>query len=302
AVNAEAGAAVASLQGRRLALATPTLGFAGTIALRAATAGDAAPLLFGDAATYARGSDPAPARASSSIDLSAGVDLSEHFNLTSAIDAGAPTTVNCAGADSAKTLAGEIATAINTAVGRTVATQNGQTLTLASPTVGPSAQVRFFTAAANDALALIFGFAPRRASGADAAAATFTGNPIPPGGVDLRALQRVQIALDDGPPTIVDVAAGAAKPSVVTPGEIADAINSALGTAVASVNGARLTLVSAAPGDQGAIAILPIERQIQRAFVSRAFSTDEASNAALGWFARKAQGSDATPASLEGSA
>ena len=50
--------------------------------------------------------------------------------------------VNCAGADPAKTLAGEIANAINAAFGTTVATQNGQTVTLTSKAAGPAGRIR----------------------------------------------------------------------------------------------------------------------------------------------------------------
>lgn len=49
AIQAEAGPGVASLSGQRLVLASPTLGLAGTIAVRAPTTGDATALLLGDA-------------------------------------------------------------------------------------------------------------------------------------------------------------------------------------------------------------------------------------------------------------
>ncbi|SEE85035.1 hypothetical protein SAMN05444161_7440 [Rhizobiales bacterium GAS191] len=300
AITAEAGAGVASLQANRLVAASPTPGLAGTIALRVPTTGDATQLLFGNAATYARGSDAAPARASSVVDLSAGVDLSQRANLMLAIDAMAPMVVNCAGAAPQKTLAGEIATAINAAIGLPVATQNGQAVTLTSRVIGPAGRVRFLAAPTNDALDLIFGFASRRATGADASAATVGSPPFAATGADLRAQQRLSVAVDDAAPVIVDFAAAGLGRAGVTPGDIANAINAALGGHVASSDGTRLTLTSTAPGNQGSIAIVPIETSRLRPFVSRAFCADEASHAVLGTFAASADGAGATAASVRG--
>jgi hypothetical protein len=300
AIAVEAGAGIASLDGARLVLASPTTGLAGTIALSVPMAGDAKRLLLGDVATYARGSDAAPARVSGSIDLSAGIDLSERANLSLAIDAMVPVIVNCAGADPTKTRAGEIASAINAAVGTTVATQNGQTVTLTSKVVGPAGRIRLVSAPAGDALDLIFGFASRTATGTDARAATFTGHRDPVIPLDLRARQRLQIAIDDGAPVIVDFAAAGLARAGVQPAEIANAINAALGQAVATPAGANLMLTSGEPGEQGSVAIVPIETARARPFVSRAFSVDEASNAVLGRFMAEAQGAGGTVGSLTG--
>jgi hypothetical protein len=300
AITAEAGAGVASLQANRLVVASPTLGLAGTIALSVPTTGDATQTLFGNAGTYARGSDAAPAQASSAVDLSAGVDLSQRANLMLAIDAMAPMVVNCAGATPQKTLAGEIATAINAAIGLPVATQNGQAVTLTSRVIGPAGRVKFLTAPASDALDLIFGFGPRRATGADAGAAIVDSPAFAATGADLRAQQRLSVAVDDAAPVIVDFAAAGLGRAGVKPGDIATAINAALGENVASSDGTHLTLTSGAPGDQGSIAIIPIETSLMRPFVSRAFCADEASNAVLGSFAASAEGAGATSASVQG--
>jgi hypothetical protein len=299
AIAVEAGAGIASLEGARLVLASPTTGLAGTIALSVPTAGDATRLLLGGVATYARGSDAVPARVSGSVDLSPGIDLSERANLSLAIDAMVPVIVNCAGADPEKTFAGEIANAINAAAGTTVATQNGQTVTLTSKVVGPAGRIRLLSAPAGDALDLIFGFASRAATGADARPATFTGTQNPDT-FDLRARHRVQIAVDDGAPVIVDFAAAGLARTGVQPAEIANAINAALGQTVATPAGANLTLASSEPGEQGSVAIVPIETTRARPFVSRAFSVDEASNTVLGRFMAEAQGARGTVGSLAG--
>ncbi|MGB9366928.1 MAG: hypothetical protein WCE79_13045 [Xanthobacteraceae bacterium] len=302
AITVEAGAGIATLEGNRLALASPTPGLAGTIALSAPTAGDATQLLLGAVPLYVRGSDEARARVSGGVDLSAGIDLSERANLSLSIDAAPPIIVNCAGADPAKTLAGDIASAINAAVGSTVASQNGKTVTLTSKLTGPAGSVRFLTAPAGDALDLIFGLAPRTASGTDARPATFTGDRGSDAhpDLDLRAQHRVQIAVDDGAPVIVDFAAAGLSRKNVTPAEVAQAINSAVGQAVAAAAGKNLVLASSTPGEQGSLSIVPIESTQSRPFVSRAFPIDEASNAALGFFAAEAQGTDATTGWLAG--
>ena len=301
AIQGEAGPHVASLAGQRLVLSSPTLGLSGTIFLQTPTTGDATTLLLGDATPYARGADAVPARAVGLVDLSGGIDLSRRSNLALAIDAIPPMVINCAGPMPQKTLAGDIATAINAAVGLPVATQNGAAVTLTSRVVGSGGRIRFLTAPSGDALDLIFGFTSRRATGADATSARFTGSADLTLGADLRAVQRVQIALDDSAPTIVDFAAtGLAKANVATT-DLVVVINAQLGATVASTDGSHLSVSSAAPGDQGSVAILPIETTSVRPFVSRAFPTDEASNRVLGVFVAKAQGAGASSGSLAGS-
>ena len=300
AINAETGSAVAALAGQRLVLASPTVGLAGTIALRTPTAGDATALLLGDAIPYARGADASPARVGGIVDLSRGVDLSRRANLSLAIDAIAPVVIDCAGPTPERTLAGDIARAINAAVGLPVASQNGATVTLTSQAVGPTGHIRFLTAPANDALDLIFGFGPRRATGADATRASLTGSADLSSGADLRALQRLRLAIDDAAPAIVDLAAAGLAGANVAPQRIADAINAQLGGTPASSDGSHLALTSATIGDQGSVAVLPIETTSVRRFVSRAFPTDEASNTVLGVFAAAAEGSDGSPGALVG--
>lgn len=300
AIQAAAGPGVAALHGQRLGVSSPTPGLAGTVALLPPTTGDATRLLFGEAGTYARGRDAAPAQVSGVADLSAGVDLSQLANLAITVDTAAQVIVNCAGAVPQKTMAGEIARAINAAMGGQVATQNGLTVTLTSRTVGPAGRIRLGTAPAGDALEPIFGFAARRAAGADPVPATFTGTASLTGGADLRALQRVQVSVDYATPTVVDFAAAGLGRADVTPAEIAAAIDAAVGAPAASTDGAHLTLSSAAPGEQGSVAIVPLETTVVRPFVSRAFPADEASSTILGTLTASAQGSAAARASLAG--
>ncbi len=296
AIGAEAGAGVAGLGGPRLVLTSPTLGLAGTIAVRVPTTGDATAILLGDVATYARGSDATPARVSGVVDLSAGIDLSQRANLLLAIDAIAPVLIDCVGAVPQQTLAWEIAAAINTAVGLPVADQNGTNVTLTSRAVGPTGRIRFLTAPTADALDLIFGFASRSARGADATYARLTGSVDLHQGVDLRAVNRLRIAVDDGTPTTIALpAAGAVMPADI----VATLDGAGLGSA-ASTDGAHLILTSASPGEQGSVALVPIEHEHRPDFVTRAFPTGEASSTVLGVLAAQAQGTDGARAMLAG--
>ncbi|GJH28935.1 hypothetical protein [Caballeronia novacaledonica] len=300
AIGRAAGAGVATIDQGRLALMSPTPGLAGTIELRPPTAGSAMPLLFGDAPAYARGRDASPAQVASVLDLSAGVDLSVRARLIFSVDAFAPVNVDCAGAVPQKTLASEIAAAINRAIGVPVAAQNGPTLTLSSRASGPSGAIRLLHAPDGDALDLIFGFAPRRATGADASAASLVGTVDLSHGVDLRALYALRIALDDGDPFTVDFASAGLASEAVKPSQIVEAVNTRAGVAIMSTDGTRLALASGEPGMAGAIAVQPIETTLARPFVTRAYSVDEAGSAVFGTFAASAAGSGATGAVLSG--
>jgi hypothetical protein len=300
AIQAEVGAAAASADGQRLVLASPTSGLNGSVAVLAATTGDASGLLLGNAPRYARGVNAAPARVSTIVDLSAGIDLSQRSNINLAIDASAPQVIDCAGPTPTKTLAGDLATAINTAVGQPVATQNGATVTLTSLVIGAAGRIRFLTAPQRDALDLIFGFRPRSATGANATAARIAGTIDLSAGIDLSAVQRVQVAIDDATPVIVDLAAAGLGHAGVQAADIAAAINTATGAMAAGTDRGHLTLTSFAPGEQGSVAILPIETTRTRRFVSRAFVSAEASETVLGVFAAEAQGADGTPGQLLG--
>jgi hypothetical protein len=300
AIEAEAGPGTAALRGNRLSLSSPQPGLAGTVAVLTATSGDARARLLGDAPSYARGSDAAPARVTSLPDLSAGVDLGENARLALAIDASPPVIIDCAGADPHKTLAGEIAARINAAVGALVASQDGRSLTLTSQQSGPAGNVSFGSAPDRDALQAIFGLAPRSARGSDATSASFTGSADLAGGVDLRALQRVAIEIDDGQRVVVDFAADGLGRAGVDVAAIAAALDSALGAAVASTDGAHLTLRSPSQGSQSAIAILPLQARQRQAYVSRAFPIDDAGSVILGTFGAGAVGAASGAARLDG--
>jgi hypothetical protein len=301
-INAALGLTVAAHDGRFLSLTSPTQGFSSVLQFQSPAGQDATQTLFGPVNGIYTGTSAQPAAVTGTQDLSRGIDLSRKFNIEFALDGGAHILVNCTGANPAAAGGGDIVTAINKAAGLEVASQNGQFVTLRSPTQGPGSSIQFFTPAAADATFEIFGLAPRQATGQAASAARLTGPDIASGTLDLAARHLLQIAVDGGPPAIVDFWKGKANLRAVTLDDVASSINSALGAAVASRDGQHLALTSIVAGASSSLAVLPLERIIRRRFVTRAFVTDEASQITLGVFQQKAVGAAASPARVEGTA
>lgn len=302
AINAAFGFPLASHDGQRLILTSPTQGLGSRIEFLSPAAQNATNRLFGAAAHLAIGADVAAARLTGTPDLSLGVDLSGGAELTLKVDGGAPLVVNCAGANPGQTLLAEIVAAINTAFGATVASHNTRQLILTSPTSGPTGLIVVQTPAANDAAAALLGLQPRLFKGGAATAAQLKGRVDLSGGIDLAAGYRLQLALDDAPPVTINLRSAAADRRAVTLAELVAAVNDTLGSIVASHDGQQLILTAPTPGAASRIALRLRERERRRRFVTRATIIDEAALAVFGFIAAEAQGSEATGARLSGSA
>lgn len=302
ALNVGFGFALASHDGQRLTLTSPTQGVASRIEFQIPAAQDATARLFGVVPPLALGRDAAPARLSGAADLSLGVDLSDAAALTLKIDGSAPLVVNCAGATPEKTLLTEIVAAINSACGAAVASHNTRQLILSSPTTGSTGLIAVQTSAGNDAAPALFGLQPRAFTGGGATAAQLKGDVDLSGGVDLAARYQLQLALDDAPPVTINLRSAAADPRAVTLAELAMAVNGALGAVVASHDGQRLMLTAPTPGAASRLALIPRERALRRRFVTRATIIDEAALAVFGFITGEAQGSAATATRLQGKA
>jgi hypothetical protein len=292
---------VASLDGQRLALTSPTAGGRSSIAFEVPGAQDATERLFSPLSRFYGGSDPLPAQAVGGSDLSGGVDLSTRSSVRLQVDDGPPVTVDCAGEDPARTRPAEIAAALNAALGPGVASQDGRIVRLASLKAGPEALLAFEPLPeGEDAADLIFGIGPRTFQGAAATQATIVGAPDLSQGVNLWARHTVQVAVDGGPMVEVDARAKAEEPAAATLEQIACAVQDALGDGTASHDGQHLILRSPAAGAASSLAIEPLQVTHRRRFVTRAFVTDEAAQAILGFVHRQADGTPATPARLAG--
>lgn len=302
AINAAFGFPLASHDGARLILTSPTQGLGSRIEFQAAAAEDARAHLFGAVPPLASGADDAPARLVGKPDLSLGVDLRGGAELALKVDGGAPLLVNCAGTNPGQTLLAEVVAAINAAFGAAVASHNSRQLILTSPTSGPTGLIAVQTPVANDAAPALLGLQPRAFSGGAASAAQLRGSVDLSAGIDLAARYRLQLALDGAPPVTINLRSAAADRRSVTLAELAAAVNAALGATVASHDAQHLILSAPAPGATSHLALLPRQREPRRRFVTRATIIDEAARAVFGFIAAEAQGIPATAARLAGSA
>lgn len=305
AINDALGVTVASDDGRFLTLTAPTLGSAGSVQVLEAAAQDAAGRLLGQAPRLAVGVAPQRARVVSDRSIGLGVDLSAASVLRLTVDAEAPVSVDVAGLDPVATLPQEIVTSVNEGVGATVASHDGDRLTLESPTDGATGQL-VVGEVEQDAAEQLLGLRARSAHGTPPVTAALTGAADLAGTVNLSARHLLVLAVDGADPVEVDLRAGAADPAHVTLEEIADAINTALGRPaddpVASDDGAHLVLVSPTEGAGGSLAVHPLVATSRRRFVTRARVTDDAATTLLGFSSRTAHGTAATVARLAGTA
>ncbi len=301
-INGDLGMTMASHDGNRLSLTSPTTGIDSSIAFQQAAAQDAAQRLFGPVFSIYSGRDAYAAQVTATRDLSSGVDLSENALIQLSIDGGAVITIDCAGADPAATSAAEVVAAINTATGVAVASHTVRFLSLASPTTGAGSAIVLSTPPGNDASEALFGIRPRNAEGSTASTASFTGRRDLSGGVDLMGQYFLNIAIDTGPWVNIDLRTAAADPRAATPAELAAAINAELAAGVASHDGQSLILTSPTLGAAGSVAVEALTTIEQRRFVSRAMIIDEAAQAILGFVSRQARGIEAASARVKGSA
>lgn len=302
AINAAFGFALASHDGQYLTLTSPTQGITSRIEFQVPAAQDATLALFGNLPPLAVGAEAAPARLVGKPDLSLGADLRSGAELTLRVDGGAPLLVNCAGVHPEQTLLSEIVAAINAAFGAAVASHNSRHLILTSPTSGPTGLLAVQTPVAQDAATALLGLQPRAFSGGAASAAQLKGSVDLSAGIDLAAQHRLQLALDEAPPVSINLRSAAADRRSVTLAELAAAVNAALGASVASHDGQNLILTSPTVGASSRLALMALERELRRRFVTRAPILDEAARAVFGFIAGEALGTPATAARLAGSA
>lgn len=303
AINAALGVTVASDDGRFLTLTSPTLGPAGSLVVLDPAAQPAADLLLGQAPRGATGSPARKATVVSDRSIGLGVDLRTASVLRLQVDADPAVSIDIAGLDPDATTPAEIVASVNEGVGATVASHDGDRVTLVSPTEGETGQLRVEDVD-GDAAEPVMGLRPRSAHGAPPVTAAVTGTANLAGTVDLSARDTLVLALDGAEPVHVDLTSHAADRTHATLEEIATAINTALGRPdddpVASDDGAHLVLVSPTEGAGGRLEVRPLTSTSRRRFVTRARVTDDAATTVLGFTSRSATGTTATSARLTG--
>lgn len=296
AINDALGLPLADHDGHFLSLASPTPGAAGSIALLEPAAHNAAALLFGPLEPLYLGKDAAPARFTGSRDLSDGVDLSQTSKIRLKIDGGAALTIDCAGADPARTRPDEIAATINGAIGQQIATLQDRFMGLTAPI-----EILFATPPEADATEHIFGLPPRLYRGQPARAAQITGSPDLGDGQNLWASYRLLLALDGAAAVNLDLRGGAADPANAGLNEITAGVNTGLGQTVASHDGKHLTLRSQKKGGDSSLKVVRLETTRKARFATRAFITEEASQMVFGSITKEARGTAASFARIVGS-
>jgi hypothetical protein len=300
AINAALGAEVASHDGHRLTLTSPTSGRASRVELPAAPAEDARAKLLGDGArSQGRGADAAPGRFVGRADLSATVDLTTRRMLRLQVDGGAEQEIDCAGDQPDATAASEIVARINGALAAPVAATDGRRITLTSLTSGPDSRIEVLPTSDPDvdATEIILGVAPRTVLGTPPDRAVLTGLPVEEP-LDLRRLRKLWLGVDGGELLQIDIAG--ADPARTTLQEVADRINDAAGTTVALPLDGRLVLQSPTTGAESAIVLrAPVERR-PRFFYTRGRVRDDAATQLFGFVAGEAEGRLPEPARLTG--
>jgi hypothetical protein len=244
---------VASHDGRRLVLLSPSSGAESRIAFEPPRRGDALDTVLGLEPGTFRGRAATGVRFVGTVGLPEGADLPAGAAVKLGVDGNPPVEIPLPEGNRGLS---EIVLAINLALGADVARHDGTRISLLSPTQGSGSRLDIAVPAGADVTAALFGITgPRSYRGTDAQPARVTGTRDLSTGVDLRADRTLRLTVDAGPARDLDCAAGAVNPQSVQLPEIVTAINSALGLDVASLAGSFLALTSPTPGAAGRITL-----------------------------------------------
>lgn len=209
---------------------------------------DAAELLFGVRALTTQGAPALPAliRGDKSVD---GVDLGPQPHLYLRTDSLATKDISLPAGIAALE---KVIEAINNAAGNTIARAEGPHLVLVSATLGTGSALEVGDGA-NDVALPLLGLAPRVYHGTDASAAVLTSSVDLSGGADLSFQRYIRLAIDGTLFAEVNCADTAA--TLTSLDHIRDAINAALGAAIASHDGHFLKLQSLTKGFRSIVAV-----------------------------------------------
>lgn len=303
--NSFPGLNVASDDGKRLILTSPSKGFNSSISVQAPAAQNACEKILGVPTVFATGKDAQPARVVSTRDLRGRVDLSKRSRIQLRVDGGNSLTINCAGIEPARTERVEIVAAINAAVGATVGVITERSISLVSPTTGLSSEIVFEEPPGDDATLDLFGIGPQSFHGSAATVARLTANPALTGnGLDVRANNFLTLSVDGGTPVEIDLRKATHDTSQLRSLPLDKAVahinKSLLDAQVASTDGGKLFLASTRTGAAGKIEVLAREITRHRRFITRATIIDEAAREIFGFISREAAATPAANARLVG--
>ena len=287
-INAEVGWEIARYDGRYLSLASGLNGPTSTIEVQDVI-GDAAEIVLGLPPRAYSGREPSSAQVRGLVDLSGVLDLSESRYLRLLIDGEHLAEIDVTGPDEAHTLLNQVVERLNEVLGLDVVTTDGHFLTLTSPTSGLGSSIIFQRAAAQQALATLFGPISLTHVGRGPRAAQVVGRRDLSGGVDLSARSLLLLRVDGEVSPLIDVAGE--DPADTQLPELVATINERVGAPIASHDSHFITLTSLSTGLASEIVFLTPEDE-----------QAEATETIFGIGPRIFSGHAATPASLEGSA
>lgn len=207
------------------------------------------------------------------------VDLAARYRVAVIVDGGTPAEIDLrsliaqASVDDIRNMPpGKMAAAVNEALGKHIASSDGERLTLLSETVGGASQLalrpleqrrrrRYVSRAAitDEATGSVFGFNRREAHGSEASRAQIVGKRDLSRGVDLSAARFLRIQIDDATP--VDVDCAGPRPRATITAEARQQINAQLraklgiGRDLVSDDGRQLTITSPQTGAHSKIVL-----------------------------------------------
>ncbi|WP_020579048.1 hypothetical protein [Actinopolymorpha alba] len=260
AVNAGLGATVATEDGARLILVSPTDGAGGSIVVsplvrtdrrrfvtRATVTDDAAGTVFGFTTGGATGAPSTAARILGHTDLSAGADLTVNRYLRIGLGAAEPVEVDCAGPRPRATTPAEIVEAVNTTLGVPIALTDGRTISLVSPAAGADSVIALEPPRSRDALDRALGVAPQTVTGAAAGGVRLVGLVDLSAGASVPADAALRLGVDGAALVDVPIGEGTAT-STRGLSQLAALVNQTLGAQVAAHDGTHLILTSPTTG------------------------------------------------------
>lgn len=253
--------ALISHDNRRITIASRQVGSASRIVFEPTRALDALDRLLGVEPSEVRGADAGQVTFVSTVNLSAGIELSPDAALSIGVDGAPPTNIPLNGATQPvrKNLS-QIVSAINMAVGP-VATHDGKLITIRSSKRGAESRLEFHAGVSEDVTQAILGIdPPRHYQAADARRAAIVGRRDLSQGGDLKVDRFLRISVDGG--TAKDVDCAEFVPDVVGQvqrvvqlDDIRRAINRVFEATIAEHDGTRLTLASTKAGSASRIAV-----------------------------------------------
>ncbi len=231
--------AIATHDGSRITIISPTVGDSSKVEFQSLVLGDAVTHIFGvDPDSTFSGTNAGPATLSGEIEPVEPLDLSKGSIIRVSVD-GRLKEIDVAGPNPAQTTVDHIRRSINLAFGENVASlkiasavASNTFIAVSSPLVGPSSKLEFHTPTTGDATKLIFGIDPGHTyTGTDATAATIQGDVDLSQPVDLSARRYVRLRIDF---EVQEIDIAGPNPEATTLNQIIESINRAFKYEVAT--------------------------------------------------------------------